>query len=653
MSETIEPEANRTLMNSITVLASSLVFLTEFLTVYFLIRQLIVILAAEQGRKHDLMKRLYKPGQDFHLSVLVPFLNPNDHPALLQLLNAIHQQEYPASKVAVHLVTSQDTAQELIPQSLRPNVKVWRHPDAQPGYENALGWLIERCLAAGGNGMFVFLKPTDIVKSDFFQNVAARGVDSFAIQGYVALKNPPETLLAQVSGLTNRVFNRIGNAGRYHLGMSCRLLDSGWAIKQEVLEMIPYRRGTDTDNLEYTIRLNLQNFKVTWAPNVVVYTDSQVDAQEYFTRCAGAWFNRLSLITTYGPALLTRTLLRFDLNHVENLLAAVSPPYFMPFLMVLTLGLLDQFTLIPIPGEPLFWGVIAALTLVLNVMGLVVARSKAADYATMIIFTPLAYALGALFSPLSCYNLLKRQFSDMPTAGSSYRKVRHTRFNEDLDHLPDLYDESHGQALIEGLLKKQGPESALKYDSVDLPLSPKASKPLSLVKSRATEPRPEPETEGTPELPPPRQNRETVKSVPLSNGRNQIQCRLKTLTTFNDEGQEQYRLTLEYKNSAFSTESYRILDQAFYELHAKLIGRGLTIVTCGSCGNFFNPTADVPGALKNTAGVCLFDKTGKEVNLNTDAVTVVSQACDYHCPLDQRESIVRQWKESLTASRSN
>lgn len=655
-------------MNPLLFTKSWLTILLGLFSATLLLRQLLTTLAAEQGRKYDLVRKPYRHGQEFQLSILIPFLEPNDHPALLQLLHAIHQQEYPASKVTVHLVTGEETASELIPQSLRPNVKVWRHPENQPYPEQAIGWLIERCLAAGGNGMFVFLKPSDIIKKDFFQNIAAKGIDSFAIQGYVALKNPPDSLLSQVLALSNRVFNRISNAGRYHLGMSCRLLDSGWAIKQEVLEMIPYHRGRDLDNLEYTIRLNLENFRVTWAPNVVVYSDSRVSALDHFTLCVGTFFNRLSLVFKYGPALLTRMLMRFDMNHFENLMGTISPPYFMTFLALATLAVLDSKTLIPIFWEPLYWGIVATLTLVLNVMALVVSRCKANDYATMIVFTPLAYVLGLLTAPISLFSYAKQKLAERPVQGGSYRKAKRTRFNEELAGPPDLFDDAHSREIIQGILKKNAPESVHgKHNAVDLPTGRRSQKALSLVKppvddlaldlppyeaALSPEEMPEGVTDERANTPVLRQPHESIKAVPLSNGLNQVSCRLKTLTTYNEAGQESYKLTLEYKTVSFSTESYRILDQAFYELHAKLMSRGLTMVTCGSCGNFYNPTADVPGALK-TSGVCLFDKIGKEVNLNTDAVTVISQACDYHCPLDQREGIVRQWKESLTYSRSH
>jgi len=623
----------------------------------FVLRQLLVILAAEQGRKQDLVKRINKNNQEFQLSILVPFLDANDHPALLALLHAISEQEYPASKVAIHLVTSEESRRDLIPQSLRPNVKVWQYPGEHPRYEYAMTWLIERCLAAGGNGMFVFLKPTDIIKPDFLLNVAARGLDSFAIQGYVALKNPPETPLAKVHALSTRLFNRIGNAGRYHLGMSCRLLDSGWAIKQEVLEMIPFYRGMDLDNLEYTIRLNLENFRVNWAPNVVVYSDSSVPFLEHFTLCAGSFFNRLNLLGRYGPLLLSRLIFRFDFNYIEQLLSLVTPPYFLT-LMALALVTAAKFKTVslPIPGDALLWAIITAVTLVLNVMALVVARCKSTDYTAMVVYTPISYLFGLIASPVALYGYFKTVLSRQAKGGSAYRKAKMTRFNEDLAAPPDLYDEKAGKQVIHGLLKRNAPHETMPHhEELSIASGKRQAARKTTLPPEFLEPQPGngPALAGisTPTAAHIRRPSETVRSVPLSNGKREVSCRLRTLTTFGEDGRESYQLTLEYKNMAFSTESYRILDQAFYELQAKLMSRGLSIITCGSCGNFYNPTVDVPDAIKNS-GVCLFDKLGKEVNLNTDAVTVVSQACAYHCPLEQRESIVRQWKESLTLSRT-
>jgi hypothetical protein len=134
--------------------------------------------------------------------------------------------------------------------------------------------------------------------------------------------------------------------------------------------------------------------------------------------------------------------------------------------------------------------------------------------------------------------------------------------------------------------------------------------------------------------------------VNLSNGTNQVACVLKTQTQADDKGAPLYQMFLVYKNVSFSSSLYRIKDQAFYELQSKLMERGLTIMTCGSCGYFHNPVAEAAQRVKNP-GLCLYGKVGKEINFKTDTVTVVSQACPYHTSIDHRGDIVQEWQSSL------
>ena len=630
------------------------------------VRQLALIAAAEKGRKHDLVRKLYKINPDFHVSILITYLDGREHARLLDLLQALAAQDYPAEQISIHLVTSEASKRELFPQYLQPNVKVWEYPAADPRPEHAISWLIERCLAAGGNGLFTFLRPTDMVKGDYVQNIVARGYDSFAIQGYVAQKNLPETPMGKALALSSRMFNRIGNAGRYHLGMSCRLLESGWAIKQEVLEMIPFHQGADLDNLEYSIRLNLENFRVNWAPNVVVYADADVHFMRHLTRCAGAGINRLRLLTAYGPKLLGKLVTRLDPNYFEQLLSIVNPPFMLGTFAMLLMGALSASGKLSIPGEPIFWLGLGGLFLATHLAGLFVARCRGNDIATALFWTPVVYALSLIALPVAYALNLQNALARRAGFDKSWRASQSTRFNEALDPLESFEDMAPNRQLNRMLEDREwildGPDN---QNEPSLPTRkskrPNASQPASVVTRLAVTPPPS-FSEGVPEREiesemltqrparTSRQPREQVKSVPLSNGQRQVQCSLRTMTEFTEEGLELYQLTLEYKSMAFSTARYRILDQAFYELQSKLMGRGLTIVSCGSCGQYYNPTADVPGALKNS-GVCLLGKVGREVNPSTDAVTVVSQACTYHCPLDQRESIVKQWKESLAAGR--
>src|SRR5690606_34603202 len=137
---------------------------------------------------------------------------------------------------------------------------------------------------------------------------------------------------------------------------------------------------------------------------VVVYSDSRVHFLTHSTQCVGALLNRAAMLLHYGPRLLTRMLLRFDFNYLEQILAIASPPYLLAFLALALITFAKTQNMAAIPGTDTFWIVTTGLVLALNVLGLVVARCRANDYATMLFYTPITYLFGIVASPLAFYS---------------------------------------------------------------------------------------------------------------------------------------------------------------------------------------------------------------------------------------------------------
>ncbi len=616
-----------------------------------IVRQLFVIFSAEQGRKRDLVKKLYKARTDFNIAILVPYLESIHLTPMLQLLKAIEDQEYPSSRITVNVVCTKDTVTDLNPAMLNANVKLWTYPEHRASHGQAVSWLIERCLAAGGSQMFAFLKSTDIIKPDFFQNVVSGGVEHSVMQGYVATKRRPTTPLSQVMALSKRLINRVSNAGRYHLGLSCRLQDSGWIIKQEVLEMIPYRRGLDLDNLEYSLRLSLSNFRVSWAPNVVVYSDEEFSFVPLITDCIGALFNRVQIFARYGLPLIFRSLIRFDFTYLEEFITVIKPPHFLAGGFFVFLALLASQYPLTVPGSPVVWGSFAVSVFVLHLLSLLVSRAKVADYISSLMWTPLLYIASIVSIPLALINFLVSLALGTGSIKSpkSYKSRFKTRFNETIDPEPSMFDAAHQQeANIREMLVENAPNEdemrRLKQNRENHRGRGEHFRPKQYAQS--SNPNLEDTSMRSSALKPAQKQTKVIeKAIPISNGKRQVDAVLKTETDYSESNEALYRMTLEYKSVSFSTQTYRILDQAFYELESKMLSKGLTIVSCGSCGYFYNPTADIPGAIKNT-GVCLFGKKGRDVNLSTDAVNVISPSCPYHASLDHREAILQEWQES-------
>ncbi len=618
-----------------------------------IIRSLLLLVFAETGRKHDLIKHIYKSGTDFQIAILIPFIDETKSDALQDLIRALSKQDYPASRIGIHIAATEDSA-DALPASddLPKNVTVWTNPEKKASRGQTVSWLVERLLAAGGSSkLFVFLDADDIVRPDFLRNVTTRAFDCFAMQGYIALKRPPKGLFPYVSALSTRLVNRIENAGRFHMGLSCKLLNSGWVVRQEILEMLPFRQEDDLDNLEYTTLLNLNGYRVNWAPNVVVYKDERVNVMTMMKDIVQGAVNRVRLAIQYTVPLLVNAVTKMDATFIEQAWSQIKPPNFVIGLLML-LGAFAASQQQPSPPAFYLWFLMAIGFWSTQVLALAVARCSFKDVLYSQLFTPATYAVGLFTFPaflvLSLAQRIKQQM--VRPKGSRIGK---------------RFDESRVPAAVASKSKRLTKTHRLLDTYIDeaeeLEAAQATTEPLETVNKRnGSKPTPRDfdalyrkkiesyETMDVPETAEDAQTLRETHRIPITNGKNTVDCLLHTYKAVDADGHESYHLVFEYKNLSFKTQPYRILDQAYYELLTKLRKKGFNIVSCGSCAFFYRPTAGNHYGVAKDIGFCLFGKRGEEIDIDADAITVVSQACGHHTDMAEREAVHKEWQDSLS-----
>ena len=597
------------------------------------LRHLGLLFHAEQGRKHDLLRRVETPMTDTQIAILITYTQPSQLNSLADLLDALEEQAYPVTRAMIHIATTEETHADLLQLPLPSNTRLWQHPGFRIEAPALQGWLVERCLALGGSDLYVFLQPTDIVKPDFLQAVVNRSFDAFVFQGYLASRYRPVSPLEKLFALTARLQNRLVNAGRFHAGGSAQLMASGWAIKQELLEMIPYSAGISAagvhvlDHTAYGLRLALEKFRVVWAPNIVVYQDDYQPASQQLHVLVERVLYQAQLWLNFGPLLLWRSISRFDAAPLQACLNLVELPAFWVGFACFSLALLDLLPQLSIWGGATTWAILGLSVMILHAAGLAVARSRLDDLVSTIFWTPVLYLTGALLSPWGVVQCLMARLFRTRQESHTGKSPLLKRFNEAIP--AKLMDQDIRPSAAPITSPPLAPATLLDTPPDTLVGLPKASPAMTLSEESAT-------------------TDTRVKWVPVTNGVRQVECQLSASEDRLPDGSHRYKLVLEYKGVAFQTAVYRGLDQAYYELHAKLASRGLTIMTCGSCGYFYNPAAGASG-VSAPAGVCLFGKLGKAVDVVSDAVTVTSQACQHHRDITEREFLVRQWQESQAA----
>lgn len=100
------------------------------------------------------------------------------------------------------------------------------------------------------------------------------------IQGYIDSKNPFDSWITCSYSIAFWMANRIFQLPRYYLGLSCGLCGTGFCIDMQVLKKVGWGATCLTEDLEFTMKLALNNMKVAWANNAVVYDEKPLTLKQ-------------------------------------------------------------------------------------------------------------------------------------------------------------------------------------------------------------------------------------------------------------------------------------------------------------------------------------------------------------------------------------
>lgn len=587
-------------------------------------RQILFMLAAELGRKSDLTRRIHRQPDGFQFAVMIPVLNPTDGPALGGLLRALLSQDYPANQVSIYVLTHPAAQEQLLALEQATRDKIhWLHAADAPALKDEarlLAWGSKRIIASGGqNRLFVFLKPTDIVREDFLSQIAHKGTYMTVMQGYLALKRLPDNIASRVQALSQRLFNRIDQAGRYHMGLSAQLMSSGWVIHQDVLEKVPMDRFLTAFPREYAMVLNRCGYRVHWTPNVVVYQEEFYTLATSVREALQAGCQRVALfakqILPSLRFLVTRKEVGQNIDHCCQLLE--WPHAALGTFLLLATGL----AMAKVLPESQFWGYFFVSFVMLNVMTLFAARCALQDMVFYMGLMPMFYALCFVTAPfviiwdavMSVFQPERNAFQEANQQARTLRVISSVA-GEDSKALEAPESSTNALDILTHDIH------GLSATSFSVPL-------LGSLPAFLSEP----------------------QTVLLTHGKTIIECRIQVCLAEPEsiEGVPRYRLELSHKGASFETDPYPVLGQAFDDLQQRLKQRGFSVLSCGTCAYFYNPPSlrsDNP----QLEGLCLQGKTGQYPQDIQDSVHVLSPRCAHHTDLASRETIIEQWKASLS-----
>jgi cellulose synthase/poly-beta-1,6-N-acetylglucosamine synthase-like glycosyltransferase len=86
-----------------------------------------------------------------------------------------------------------------------------------------------------------------------------------AVQAHYGVSNPDASWRTRLLSIAKAAFHIVRSRARERLGFSCGIRGNGWSVTHKLLEKVPYRAFSLTEDLEYGIELGMAGYRVAYA----------------------------------------------------------------------------------------------------------------------------------------------------------------------------------------------------------------------------------------------------------------------------------------------------------------------------------------------------------------------------------------------------
>ena len=237
----------------------------------------------------SLIKRKEDNADDFEsknkFAVLIPA--HNEEAVIASVINSVLKQNYPKKLFDVYVIADNCT-DKTADIACKYNVTtITRFNKNEIGKVYALDNTIDIIKNNHKNyTAYAFIDADNLVDPNFLKEMnkeLCKG--NKAVQGYVDSKNPFDSWITSSYTLCFSYLNRIFQMSRYYLGLTNIIFGSGFVVNSEIIEKYGFDAYTLTEDLEYTLRLNMKDIKISFAPHEVVYAENPLDMTE-------SWYQR-------------------------------------------------------------------------------------------------------------------------------------------------------------------------------------------------------------------------------------------------------------------------------------------------------------------------------------------------------------------------
>ena len=202
----------------------------------------------------------------------------NEEQVIAHMVESLTKLNYPKDKYSIFVIA--DNCTDNTAQIARDaGAEVFeRFNNTEKGKGFALEWMFDKIYDMERKyDSIVIFDADNIVDKDFLYHINEQNKRGFkVVQGYIDSKNPNDSWVSYSYSLGFWSTNKLFQQSRYNLGLGCQLCGTGFSVAVDTLREIGWGATCLTEDMEFTMKLCMNNIRVAWAYDAIVYDEKPI-----------------------------------------------------------------------------------------------------------------------------------------------------------------------------------------------------------------------------------------------------------------------------------------------------------------------------------------------------------------------------------------
>ena len=229
-------------------------------------------------KRKEIPAKSIKPQKKFALVAAAH----NEEVVIEELVDSLKNLDYPKEMYDIFVIADNCTDKTAEIAEKHGAIVLERFNDTEKGKGFALKWAFNQIFKMNkGYDAFCIFDADNVIDKNFLLEMNKHMCNGYrVIQGYIDTKNPFDSWITASYAIAFWTSNRLFQLARYYLGMTCSLCGTGFCVEADIIREKGWNATCLTEDLEFTMKLALDNIKVGWAHDAIVYDEKPLTLKQ-------------------------------------------------------------------------------------------------------------------------------------------------------------------------------------------------------------------------------------------------------------------------------------------------------------------------------------------------------------------------------------